>query len=84
MLISFREREREGEKGGEKHQLERNIASPMHLTGDQTRNLGTCPDWSGTRNLPVYGAALSHAGQGWTNFLKRILNYKSVLTDYMK
>ena len=39
MFIDFRERERWGE--GERHQL-----PPIHaLTGDQTCNLGMCPDW---------------------------------------
>ena len=42
-LFSFRERGREGEREGEKHQCV--VASPMPPTGDLARNPGMCPDW---------------------------------------
>ena len=42
MLIVFRERGREGEREEEKHRL---VAFRMHSDrGDQTHNLGMCPD----------------------------------------
>ena len=42
-LLIFRERGREGEKEGEKHQCV--VASRTSPTGDLDRNPGTCPDW---------------------------------------
>ena len=39
----FTEREREGEREGEKHQCE--VASCMPLLGDLACNPGMCPDW---------------------------------------
>ena len=42
-LFIFREREREGERGREKHQYV--VASRIPLTGDLARNPGMCPDW---------------------------------------
>ena len=42
-LFIFRERGREGEREGEKHQ--RVVASHMPPTGDLARNPGMCPDW---------------------------------------
>ena len=50
-LLIFRERGREGEKGGDKHQL---VASHTRPPGDQTHNLGMCPAGYQTRDLSIY------------------------------
>ena len=42
-LFIFRERGREGERKGEKHQCV--VASCVLPTGDLARNPGMCPDW---------------------------------------
>ena len=42
-LFTFREKGREGEEEGEKHQCV--VASHVPLTGDLARNPGMCPDW---------------------------------------
>ena len=42
-VFIFRERGREGEREGEKHQCV--VASCMPPTGDLARNPGMCPDW---------------------------------------
>ena len=42
-LFIFRERGREGEREGEKHQCV--VASCAPSTGDLAHNPGTCPDW---------------------------------------
>ena len=42
-LFIFRERGREGEREGEKHQCV--VASCTPLPGDQARNPGMCTDW---------------------------------------
>ena len=42
-IYLFLEREREGEKEGEKHHCV--VASHMPPTGDLARNPGRCPDW---------------------------------------
>ena len=42
-LFIFRERGREGEREGEKHQCV--VASRALSTGDLARNPGVCPDW---------------------------------------
>ena len=42
-LYIFRERGREGEREGEKHQ--RVVASHVPHTGDPASNPGMCPDW---------------------------------------
>ena len=42
-LFVFRERGREGEREGEKHQCV--VVSRMPPTGDLARNPGMCPDW---------------------------------------
>ena len=46
-LIIFRERGREGEREGEKHQCV--IASHAPPTGDLAHNPGMCPDWESIR-----------------------------------
>ena len=46
-LFSFRERGREGEREGEKHQCV--VASCTPPTGDLVGNPGTCPDWESNR-----------------------------------
>ena len=48
-FIDFRERGREGER-----ERETSVASPTCLTGAQTRNLGTCPEWK--LNLRPFGS----------------------------
>ena len=47
LFIYFRERGREGEREGEKHQCV--VASCMPPTGDLARNPGMCPDWESNR-----------------------------------
>ena len=42
-IYSFLEREREGEREGEKHQCV--VASHASPTGDLACNPGMCPDW---------------------------------------
>ena len=42
-LFIFRERGREGEREGEKHQCV--VASHLSPTGHLARNPGMCPDW---------------------------------------
>ena len=43
ILFIFRQRGKEGEREGEKHQCM--VASPAPLTGDLAHNPGMCPDW---------------------------------------
>ena len=43
LFIYFRERGREGEREGKKHQCV--VASNIAPTGDLACNLGVCPDW---------------------------------------
>ena len=43
ILFIFRERGREGEREGEKHQCV--VASCAPTTADLARNPGLCPDW---------------------------------------
>ena len=43
ILFIFRERGREGEREGEKHQCV--VASRASFTGDLAHNPGTCPAW---------------------------------------
>ena len=42
-LFIFRQKGREGEREGEKHQCV--VASYVPPTGDLARNPGMCPDW---------------------------------------
>ena len=42
-LFIFRERGREGERGGEKHQCV--VGSSTPPARDMAHNLGMCPDW---------------------------------------
>ena len=42
-FIHFRQRGREGEREGQKHQCV--VASHMPPTGDLAHNPGMCPDW---------------------------------------
>ena len=46
-IFIFREKGREGEREGEKHQCV--VASHVALTGNLARNLGICPDWESNR-----------------------------------
>ena len=43
ILFIFRQRGREGEREGEKHQCV--VASRVPHTGDLALNLGRCPEW---------------------------------------
>ncbi|KAF6075115.1 hypothetical protein HJG60_009512 [Phyllostomus discolor] len=66
ILSIFRERGREGESEGEKHQL---VASHTPRNGDLARNPGVCPDQKLNRRpfVPVCEATpnpLSHTSQG--------------------
>ena len=49
-LFIFRERGREGEREGEKHQ--RVAASHVPPSGDLARNPGMCPDWESNWQPP--------------------------------
>ena len=44
ILFIYFERERKGEREGEKHQCV--VVSPVPPTGDLARNLGMCPGWA--------------------------------------
>ena len=46
-VFNFREKGREGEKGGVKHQCV--VASHVPPTGDLAHNPGMCPDWESHR-----------------------------------
>ena len=64
-VFIFRERGREGEREGEKHQCV--VASQRPLTGDLARNPDVCPDWES--NLRPFGSQptpnpLSYTSQG--------------------
>ena len=64
-LLIFRERGKEGEREGEKHQSV--VASSAPPTGDLARNPGMCPDWELNRRpfgpQPALNP-LSYTGQG--------------------
>ena len=65
LLFIFRERGREGEREGEKHDCV--VASPAPPTGDQDGNPGLCPDLNRNRDSLVPRPALhplSHTSQG--------------------
>ena len=72
----FRQRGREGERKGEKHQCV--VASHAPLTGDLAYNPGMCPDWE--LNQQPFGSQagthrLSHISQGKKN-LSIMKNFK--------
>ena len=46
-VFTFRERGKEGEREGEKHQCV--VASPTLPTGDLAHNPGMCPNWESNR-----------------------------------
>ena len=57
-LFIFRQRGREGEREGEKHQCAVAFGAPP--TGDLARNLGMCPDWeSNSRPIGLQASAQS-------------------------
>ena len=65
ILFIFRERGREGDRQGEKHQWV--VASDKPPTGDLARNAGMCPDWESNGYPLVQRPALSplsHTSQG--------------------
>ena len=71
IYLFFRERGREGEREGEKHQCV--VAFCMAPTGDLTHNPGMCPDWE--LNWQPFGSQpalnpLSYSSQGPTYFLR--------------
>ena len=71
ILLIFRERGREGEREGEKHQCV--VASHVPPTGDLARSPGMWPVWDRTSNPLVHRSALnplSHTSQGSNLFLK--------------
>ena len=55
ILFIFRERGREGERKGEKHQCM--VASHVPPIGDLARNPGMCPDWES--NQRPFGSKVS-------------------------
>ena len=64
-LFIFRQRGREGERKGEKHQCV--VASHSPTTGDLVHNPSTCPDWES--NQQPFGSQsmlnlLSHTSKG--------------------
>ena len=68
-LFIFRERGKERERGGEKHQL---VASRTPATRDLAHNPGMCPDQNQTSDLSVHGPALHplcRTSQGSNSFL---------------
>ena len=54
-LLIFRERGKEGEREGEKHQCV--VASHTPPTGDLAHNAGMCPDWES--NQQPFGSQLA-------------------------
>ena len=65
-LFTFRQKGREGEREGEKHQCV--VASYVAPTGDLASNPGKCPDWE--LNWRPFGSQpplnpLSHTSQGY-------------------
>ena len=69
-LFIFRERGKEEEREGEKHQCV--VASRMPPIGDLAQHPGMCPDWESTGDPLVLRLALnplSHTSQGWRWFL---------------
>ena len=67
-LFIFRERGREGEREGEKHQCV--VAFHTPPTGDLARNPGMCPDWESNRQpfgsqASTQSTELHHLGQNW-------------------
>ena len=72
-LFIFRERGREGEREGEKHQCV--VASHVAPTGELAHNPGMCPDWES--NWRPFGSQpalnpLSYPIQDSTSFLMHI------------
>ena len=65
LCLTFRDRGREGEREGKKHQCV--VASHVPLTGDLARNPGMCPDWEWNQQPfgSQAGAPLSHTSQGY-------------------
>ena len=83
LLLIFRERGREGERGGEKHQCV--VASRVPCTEDLACNPGMCPDWESNQwpfgSQPAL-SPLSYTSQGPECFKQRskvvkfVNNYK--------
>ena len=78
LLIDFRERRREGDKEEEKYQL---VASPTSPSGNQTYNLGLCPDpelnpWAFSLwdNTPTNWATSARAGKIFYGRFKTDIN----------
>ena len=67
LYFIFRERGKEGEREGEKHQL---VASRTTPAGDLARNPGTCPDWALNRwhfSLQDSAQSTESHQSGWEN-----------------
>ena len=68
-LLIFREKGRQGEREGEKHQCV--VASHTPPTGNLAHNTGTCPEWE--LNWPAFGSQASaqstepHQSGLWVN-----------------
>ena len=83
-LFIFRERGKEGEREGEKHQCV--VASWAPPTGDLACNPGMCPDWESNRwpfGLQAALNPLSYASQGsyWVLSVIYILCIESSWSD---
>ena len=57
-LFIFREKGKEGQRKGEKHQSV--VASHMPPTGDLSGNPGLCPDWESVQGLWITGQCSIH------------------------
>ena len=57
-LFIFRDRGKEGEREGGKHQCV--VASHVAPTGDQARNPGMCPDWESNGQTLVHSPRSIH------------------------
>ena len=75
ILFTFRERGREGEREGEKHQCV--VASHVALTGDLACNPGMCPDChlnQGPFGLHPAFNPLSYTSQGCIDEILQLIN----------
>ena len=74
-LFIFRQRGREGEREGEKHQCV--VASHKPPTRDLARNPGMCPDWESNRGpfgsqARAQSTELHQPGLSWVLILERM------------
>ena len=85
MLVDLTERGREGKTGRETSMQETNINQLPLLcapAGDQTCNLGMCPDQNPIPDLSVYGITLqmSHTSQDYFAYF-HVLNWGFLILD---